>query len=300
MNITGFHIEATNICTLKCAGCARTRFIDQWPQHWKNHSLDIDQLLAFLDIDLCGKKICLCGNYGDPIYHPDLINFVQKLKTRGAVLSITTNGSYRKQEWWKELTDQLDTNDHVVFSVDGIPENFTQYRINADWQSIESGMKIVAQATCSSSWKYIPFAFNQTNIDQAKQIAQDLGIKNFYTTPSDRFDEVTQHLMPNSDSLGLSYASQVKWKNSVREPIVDAKCQNGQEHFVSADGFYTPCCYTADHRFYYKNQFGKNKKNYDIREATISEILEKPPVIEFYNNLAQQPVCQYSCPKNAG
>ena len=76
--ITGFHIEPTNICTLKCEGCARTRFIDQWPQHWHNHSLDIDQLLNFLDVDLSTKTIKLCGNYGDPIYHPDFINFVKK------------------------------------------------------------------------------------------------------------------------------------------------------------------------------------------------------------------------------
>jgi acyl transferase domain-containing protein len=58
-NITGFHIEPTNICTLKCAGCARTRFIDQWPQHWKNQNLSIDSLLQFLDIDLTNKKILI-------------------------------------------------------------------------------------------------------------------------------------------------------------------------------------------------------------------------------------------------
>jgi hypothetical protein len=57
MNITGFHIEPTNICTLKCAGCARTKFIDQWPQHWKNHSIDIEKLLKFIDIELVGKKL---------------------------------------------------------------------------------------------------------------------------------------------------------------------------------------------------------------------------------------------------
>ncbi len=79
--ISGLHIEPTNICTLKCPGCARTRFLDQWPQHWKNHSLDVDQLLKFLDIDLSNLDIVLCGNYGDPIYHPDLIDFVTKLSS---------------------------------------------------------------------------------------------------------------------------------------------------------------------------------------------------------------------------
>lgn len=126
--IAGFHIEPTNICTLKCSGCARTRFIDQWPQHWHNHSLDVNHLLQFLDIDLSDKTINLCGNYGDPIYHPDFINFVKQLKETGVTLSITTNGSYKTKDWWQQLTELLTCKDNITFSVDGIPENFTQYR----------------------------------------------------------------------------------------------------------------------------------------------------------------------------
>jgi organic radical activating enzyme len=99
----GLHIEPTNICTLKCPECSRTKFLDKWSNHWKNHSLDVDQLLNFLDIDLNQVPILLCGNYGDPIYHPDFINFVAKLKQKGAVLQIVTNGSYKKESWWEEL-----------------------------------------------------------------------------------------------------------------------------------------------------------------------------------------------------
>ena len=196
--INGFHIEPTNICTLKCSGCARTRFIDQWPQHWKNHSLDIDQLLSFLDIDLTGKKIVLCGNYGDPIYHPNFIDFVKKLKARGAVLSITTNGSYKSQAWWEELVSNLSSSDFVNFSVDGTPDNFTKYRVNADWESIKIGMDVVAKSHCDSSWKYIPFAFNQQDIETVKQLSQSIGIKNFRVEPSDRFDEQTLELIPDA------------------------------------------------------------------------------------------------------
>ena len=93
----GFHIEPTNICTLKCSECSRTKFLNQWPEHWKNHSLDIDQLLNFLDIDLINVPILLCGNYGDPIYHPKFIDFVTNLKQKGAILSMVTNGSYKKR-----------------------------------------------------------------------------------------------------------------------------------------------------------------------------------------------------------
>jgi MoaA/NifB/PqqE/SkfB family radical SAM enzyme len=295
--ITGFHIEPTNICTLKCAGCARTRFIDQWPQHWSNHSLDIDQLLGFLDIDLSTKTINLCGNYGDPIYHPDFINFVKKLKATGVTLSIVTNGSYKTKEWWQELTELLSPNDNITFSIDGIPENFTQYRKNANWTSIQTGIEISAKSQCQTVWKYIPFSFNETSIDQANKLALDFGIDKFVVSPSDRYDEKTSMLMPSSKEFtGIRFESQQQWKNNNNVISVNPKCHIGNQHFVTADGFYSPCCYLADHRFYYKTQFGKSKKQYDIRNTTLSELLARPTVVEFYTSLEQQSGCQYNCP----
>jgi len=295
--ITGFHIEPTNICTLKCAGCARTRFIDQWPQHWHNHSLDIDQLLRFLDIDLSTKTINLCGNYGDPIYHPDFINFVKRLKDTGVTLYITTNGSYKTKEWWQELTELLSPNDTITFSIDGIPENFTQYRKNANWTSIQTGIEISVKSQCQTVWKYIPFSFNETSIDQANKLALDFGIDRFIINPSDRFDEKTSMLMPRSkEFIGIRFESQQQWKNNNSVTSVNPKCHIGNQHFITADGFYSPCCFLADHRFYYKTQFGKSKKQYDIRNTTLSELLARPTVVEFYTSLEQQSGCQYNCP----
>jgi MoaA/NifB/PqqE/SkfB family radical SAM enzyme len=296
-NLVGLHIEPTNICTLKCAGCSRTRFINQWPQHWKNHNLNIDDLLRFLDIDLTGLKILLCGNYGDPIYHPDFVEFVAKLKQRGSVISIVTNGSYRTTDWWKALTSVLTSDDCITFSIDGIPTNFTQYRVNADWNTIKQGIEISVESACQTGWKYIPFSFNSADIESAKHLSQQLGIDRFFVDPSDRFDEQTEFLKPSDALLGPRHDTQVLWKSSAT-PIkhVDPKCANKKEHFITADGYYSPCCFVADHRFYYKTQFGKQKNQYNIQTQSLSQILEQPTVIDFYQNLPDQPVCQFSCP----
>lgn len=295
-SVKGFHIEPTNICTLKCAGCARTRFIDQWPQHWKNCSLDIDQLLLFLDIDLTNKHINLCGNYGDPIYHPEFIEFVKKLKRTGVRLNIVTNGSYRRADWWKNLTDLLDAQDTIYFSVDGIPENFTKYRKNADWDSIQTGMKIAATGACKTVWKYIPFKFNQNSIEQARALSDTMGMDEFMLDPSDRYDEITADLLPDLENMiGPRYDSMELWKKQKVISALDPKCNAGKEHFITATGHYSSCCYLADHRFYHKNLFGKNKKNYDITQTTMSQVLTSLPVIEFYNKLDQNPGCQYNC-----
>ena len=296
-SVTGLHIEPTNICTLKCAGCSRTKFINQWPQHWKNHNLDIDQLLTFLDIDLTGKRINLCGNYGDPIYHPEFIEFVKKLKRTGARISIVTNGSYRTADWWKSLTDLLDAQDIIAFSIDGVPENFTQYRKNADWDSIQTGIKIAVASACRTVWKFIPFKFNQNNIEQVQTLCKDLGMDEFMMDLSDRYDEHTKDLFPDLDHMiGPRYASMQLWKQQNTVSALDPKCRAGNEHFIAATGHYSSCCYLADHRFYYKTLFGKDKNHYDITQTTLSQILTSPTVIKFYDTLDQNPGCQYNCP----
>ena len=297
---TGVYIEPTNICTLKCAGCARTTFIEQWPQHWRNHSIDIDALMQFLDIDLTDKTILLSGNYGDPIYHPDFIKLVTQIKQRGARLEITTNGSHRKLEWWQELVKQFTPTDTITFSIDGLPSNFTQYRENADWPTISQAVKICAASPVKTAWKYIPFDYNQGNIEEARQLSVDLGFDLFFIDPSKRFDDsATQDLKPNESLVNQEYTARVDWKQT-HTGLVNPKCNNGQEHFISADGYYSPCCFVADHRFYYKTQFGKQKTQYSIVDRTLSSILSQPTVVEFYKNIPEQPVCQFSCPKITG
>ena len=161
MIVKGLHIEPTNICTLKCPRCARTTFIEKFKQKsWINTNLDLSALKSFLDIPLRNVTVTLCGNYGDPIYYEHLFDLIQFIKQQCGIVVLVTNGSYNKQDWWVKLTSFLSSEDKIIFSVDGVPENLTMYRKNADWQSILAAMKIVASSSIYSSWKYIPFSFN--------------------------------------------------------------------------------------------------------------------------------------------
>jgi MoaA/NifB/PqqE/SkfB family radical SAM enzyme len=252
--------------------------------------------MLFLDIDLTDKSILLCGNYGDPIYHPNFIELVTAFKEKKSNLRIITNGSYKTAEWWTRLTDVLDTKDTITFSIDGIPENFATYRINADWLSIEQGIKICSKGQCKTQWKYIPFSYNQDDIEQARELSYALGIDEFFVDLSDRFNDKTKHLKPTENLVNVKHQSQIEWKNNTRLEV-DPACNNGYEHFISAEGYYAPCCMLSDYRFYYKTTFGKNKKEYSITENTLTDIVSMPKVIEFYNTIDQHKGCQYFCPK---
>lgn len=291
--LQGFHIEPTNICTLKCPRCARTEFINK-SSHWKNQQLNLTHLKKFLDIDLKHKNFAICGVYGDPIYYNDLIELVTWIKEQNGKVQIVTNGSYKDKNWWQSLCSLLTKADSIYFAIDGIPENFTKYRVNADWQSIQIGIEQAVKNT-TAIWKYIPFSFNENDIDKANKIATDLGM-NFFIEPSDRWNSDSDPLK-SSKFVGARYNHVIGWHTDSKS-TVDARCKkNHSEHFISAAGQYLPCCFVADHRFFYQSDFYKNQTQYDISTTTISEILHK--LENFYNSIeTQQPkYCKFNCPK---
>lgn len=296
--IQGLHIEATNLCTLKCAGCARTQFIKRWPSRWQNYSINIDSLDKFLDVDIAGKEVHLCGTYGDPIYHPQFYQLVQMLKSRSACVKITTNGSHKNSGWWERLTRLLDQDDRIEFSIDGIPENFTEYRENGDWRTIELAIEACAKSSVTAGWKYIPFSFNQDSIAQAEQLSQQLGLDYFYLEKGDRFEDVIAHLKPRDELLHdrTPYREQSTQGETV--PL-DPKCHRGGMHYISSDGYYMPCCFMHDHRVYYKTPFGKQRSQYSIENQTLSQLLKQKQLIEFVDNVQtlQPQVCQMNCPR---
>lgn len=292
--IQGFHIELTNICTLKCPRCARTDYINKFSKHWKNKQLDLLSLKNFIDIDIEKKVFNLCGNYGDPIYYDQLIELVRWLKENKAVVIIGTNGSYKTKKWWEELCSLLDRQDSIVFAIDGTPNNFTQYRINADWQSIETGIKETVKST-NAIWKFIPFSFNEQDIEYARNLSIELGMQSFYVEPSHRWESIDDVLKPNLTANKTEHV--LNWVPK-QNSAIEAKCKKtNYEHFISADGYYMPCCYVGDHRFYYSSEFYKNKEKYNISNSTISSILKN--MSNFYETIEDKKLkyCTFNCPK---
>jgi MoaA/NifB/PqqE/SkfB family radical SAM enzyme len=249
-----------------------------------------------MDVDLTNKKFSLCGNTGDPIYYNELFDLIDWIHQRGAYVHIITNGSYRTENWWKNLAALLLDKDLITFSIDGLPENFTQYRINADWDSIKLGLTTMQHSQATTEWKYIPFSFNEQNIEQARKFSLELGVDQFKIDPSDRWEGETDPFKP-THQIGAREQAITLWRKNNRA-IIDPSCKKTHDkHFISADGFYMPCAFVGDYRSYYKSEFYKNKSRYDIHKTTISEILVNTQ--EFYDGIEKNAFdyCTFNCPK---
>jgi organic radical activating enzyme len=302
------------MCTLKCPRCSRTEFIEKFPQKWTNKNLNLEHLKSFLDIDLNGISVGLIGNDGDPIYYPDILELVKFLKSKGAIIKLHTNGSYRTIEWWEQFNKLLSSEDIISFSIDGVPSNFTKYRINADWDSIKAGIKVLAKGPAKVVWKYILFSYNEDTVDEAEKLSIELGMDDFVLVNSDRWiknDWLKPSMyvdipVPESGMLyigahnGDKSESKYAWNTKSDQLKIDPMCKKTNNlHFISADGFYVPCCWIGDYRFYYKTEFYKNRDLYDISKTTLMSVLTEPKMINFYNTIEEEKpkYCTFNCGK---
>lgn len=296
--LQGFHIEPTNMCTLKCPQCARTNFIEAFPKKWRNQNLNLKHLESFLDIDLQDKNINLCGNYGDPIYYNQLFEMIKFFKSRGCSISLATNGSYRTESWWQQLIDMLSDKDTITFGIDGLPDNYTEYRINSEWESVLMGLKKCVESKAKTVWQFIPFSFNEDITEQVRSFAMELGVDEFLLLPSHRWNADDDKLKPKTLFAEKRTTNNILWPQINKTISVEPQCTlHHNYHYISADGFYTPCCYANDYRFYYKTDFYKNRDLYDISKTTITEVLTN--LKDFYSTLedAKLNYCTFNCPK---
>ena len=294
--ITGLHIELTNKCTLKCSRCSRTEFIKQFPNSWRNKDLDLEAFKNFFDKE--NLIIILSGNYGDPIYYPDLFEILKFLKEKKCFISLHTNGSYQNADWWNELGRILDENDRVTFAIDGLPDNFTTYRVNADWESMTVGIKTLKDYPVKLIWQYILFKYNENFTEQAKELSKELGFDEFFIMSSSRFNHENDPLIPSKGRNEVS-VNKITWEKD-KNIMLDPMCKKDTtHHYISADGYYTPCCWSGEHRFFYKSTFWKNKDLYNIKNTTLTQLLDNKATVDFYNNIeTERPdYCTFNCPK---
>lgn len=206
LDFTNLHVGTTSRCTLLCPECTRNMSGSKYITDLRD--LDTDFFTKFLS-DISIKHILFCGNWGDPIYTKGFLEMLTSIKNANPNCSVTihTNGAYKATAWWKRLMGVLQDNDRLIFSIDGTPENYSNYRRNTDWSSVKTAIETAVdtkQKTCKATsveWKYIVFSYNEHTILDAYKLSKEYGFDNFFLqealisetpdlTPSRSFEEI--------------------------------------------------------------------------------------------------------------
>jgi MoaA/NifB/PqqE/SkfB family radical SAM enzyme len=182
---TKLELEITSKCTLFCPECPRTKDPDEIYHKWKHGEVDISVVEKMMQVPGL-RNVIFSGAYGDPIYHTKFIEIIEIVKKAGKQITVNTNGSYRSAAWWERLALLFDDNDLFVFSVDGLPGK-DLYRINSNWPSIETGIKIMtSQSKARIQWKWIIFKYNENDGIEGYNLSRQLGVGEFVVVSSGR------------------------------------------------------------------------------------------------------------------
>lgn len=259
------HIETTNRCTLKCPACPRTVWQGLINKPISKQDINLNDLKNFLDCD-SGKQIktfMLCGDYGDTIYYPNLLNLIKTFRNKK--FKIHTNGSYKDKEWWIEFNKLLTTDDTIIFGIDGLREDNNKYRVNADWASIETAIDILSKGPATLKCQTLIFKFNYNKLEEIKKWAHSKNMQ-WFSLKSMRFGD--KDLIPPDEFVQNEELYQEDFQKNT--PIeISPKC--AKACVVTSDGYFLPCDWIRNPLTFYRSELFLDKKRW-IDKLEISRI----------------------------
>jgi|TARA_R110000850_G_scaffold238445_1_gene363068 hypothetical protein len=203
--------------------------------------IDFDHLKKFFPTSVLPKikYICLQGNLGDPVYHPQFHDISEHFFTAQDV-NVITNGM-QSHQFWERVLETWPSNSKITLSIDGLQDTNHLYRINSNWEKIQGLFDLIAKKKhkCEIEWKYIVFEHNHHQVDQAQEIAKKIGINAFRI-------QRTRSLDPK---LNIKAYDNPEWFTNIKveyEEALSPFCHTGDMHYIDAFGDYYPCCWWAD------------------------------------------------------
>jgi MoaA/NifB/PqqE/SkfB family radical SAM enzyme len=299
--LAGLHVELTSNCQASCPMCAR------------NHHGGLENpLLQVKDIALESFKqfvppsfiqqlhtITMCGNFGDPILHKDLIPIVEYIVQSNADIRIDihTNGSARSSSWWKQLAKSLPTKHLVQFGIDGLEDTHALYRIGTDFDKIMDNAHDFIQAGGLARWNFITFKHNEHQLETARTLAKEMGFDSFYEKQTSRFignpwfdvldkqGNVTHKLEgPTEQKLIFIDRKTVEnYKAVIASAKIECEVERTKSVYLDALGYLWPCCFVGATPYLHAV---KEQLVFDFRndsQASLQRVLEQFGGMETFN-----------------
>jgi sulfatase maturation enzyme AslB (radical SAM superfamily) len=235
-DIKVLHLEPTDVCQAACPLCARET--DAAFDKKQQHHLSMEKILQVVDADQIAQldKMFMCGTYGDPAAGQHTIDIYQKFRqiNPNIVLGMNTNGALRTTAWWRKLgTIFNQSQDYVVFSIDGLEDTNSIYRKNVDWQKLMANASAFIAAGGSAHWDMLVYRHNEHQVNNCEQLARDLGFTWFRAKVSNR---------PTVGNIQMP----VNWKNpKVYSTDISCHILKEKSQYINSQGQLYPCCWLS-------------------------------------------------------
>lgn len=287
------HVEASSRCNSQCPMCSRYTGHGFVQPDLQEGDLTADIFYKLFTKEFASQldHVYFSGVYGDPCLNKLLPEFVNYLIDNGCKsVSIDTNGGYRSEDWWASLARP---NVLVNFALDGTDnESLEKYRIGVKYDKVYANLKAYVAADGNAQWNFIAFKHNEHQVETARQLAKDLGVK-FRLKVTQKFrgkkdfkvmvqgrhvftleppeQEQFRHTnvgkeehIPNT-SFKFNLKSYVK----LNENKINCKSLERQEVYLAANGMLMPCCYLGTHTHDSPGSWNL-KENYNLEQFDLN------------------------------
>jgi MoaA/NifB/PqqE/SkfB family radical SAM enzyme len=308
------HVEPTTRCNASCPGCPRNNC-----GFGIREDLILDDIEPDVVIDVAKqfpylRVVHLCGNLGDPIAYKHLNSLIDKIIIQNEYfwnefdsgrsiepqhhwhVNIQTNGSLRSIKWWQDLGRKCDKYllrlHKITFGIDGLEDTNHIYRQATNFNKIIDNAKAFIDAGGNAWWQFLVFKHNEHQVEEARQLAKDIGFSNFYTKepwftkayhwktgekfylePGTMF--INADLQRPNDMYEESKFEEVEVMKTDNTYIKTENCMhididgdetNNYSMFQSVNGSVMPCCHFSNNFSY--------KEKYDIKTLDIKKEFE--------------------------
>jgi MoaA/NifB/PqqE/SkfB family radical SAM enzyme len=323
--LSDINFELSSHCNSKCPQCPRYDMLGRVHKDLNVTHLDVN-VIKKLPIEKMRnlKKVSFCGNFGDPLMHPDLdevIDFFQQQQ-----IAISTNASLRSRQWWSDLGEK--ENVSVTFCIDGIGKTHELYRRNTSYDKIIKNAKAFIDAGGTARWQFIVFKHNEHQLNEAKKLSQELGFKSIKFMYSDRFDtnnkwkvydnneylydlEKSSHQTTLRESLNAPEGEKY-WKLlNKNKGAISCVWSEERRLYIHSDGTVYPCCMLGsvqsgkDIEKLMLKKLVKDFKQIDLHhmnfeQILMSDIFQTTLPTSFKGDPFSHPICIEYCNKATG
>lgn len=203
-----FDFALTTYCQAKCRSCARTNPDTGEKADWLElRHMDLNVFRTTLEatkMDIHGVQFC--GEFGDPMMHPDIEKFIDVGLEYAENVQINTNGGLRSADWYQRMAKKHPRTLYIKWGIDGTDaETNSKYREGVDWNRAMSNMRSWFGAGGQGSWHFLVFDWNWHQIPTVRQIADELGCQLNIKVNNRSWGKITpENLVKARELLGVA------------------------------------------------------------------------------------------------
>lgn len=326
--IRNIQIDITSNCNARCPSCVRNSYGGNPIKGLPLTDFDFDVWNRFVSEDLNGKDILSLrfeGIWGDPCVHPQLLEMVD-IYTRhhpSTVVTMATNGGGKTAEWWAKLATVLKNQSYfhrIDFNIDGLKDTNGLFRRDIDFDLLMDNLKAFCDAGGNAAWIFQVFDHNKHQIDNAKQLAEDIGCMEFAIRKV--FNEITlvdaydaKYELTASNVKDINYNSwtfkddspMVRIHRKLKSARTESPCRWFKHNQIMIDpwGFVWPCIHVS--KFTYDDDpmgiivddmFDDHGEFNNLKNNKLNEILTHPWYTDIHESAVtggKWKVCREEC-----